>query len=83
MDSVLAIAHTLTADLLCSGCGQPKHEAYNPDAAGWYEVKDAECNGCAALARDGDIHKESHPERKLWVVDERPPDKPLKPWQPA
>jgi hypothetical protein len=79
---VLAIAHTLTADLICSGCGHPKHEAYNPDSDAWYTVRDAECNGCRAVAKDADIHKDPQPERKVWVVDERPPNVKLRPWKP-
>lgn len=84
MDRTLAIAHTLTADLLCSGCGQPKHEAYNPDSEGWYEVRDATCNGCAAAAKDADRHKDAvDHERKVWIVDSRPADVKLKPWSPG
>lgn len=84
MDSILSLAHTLTEDMRCPGCGMPKHEAYNPDSAGWYEVRDTTCNGCAAVSKDADRHKDSDhdPARKVWVVDERPPDMKLKPWSP-
>lgn len=79
MDSILAHAHTLAEQMVCPGCGQPKHEAYNPDSEGWYVVDDVICQGCAAVSRDADIHKDHQTERKVWVVDERPPDVKLKP----
>jgi hypothetical protein len=82
MDRILAVADVLAQDLLCPGCGQPKHEAYNPDSEGWYETKEATCQGCAAVARDHEIHKEDAPERKVWTVDTRPPDVKLRPWSP-
>lgn len=82
VDAILATAHTYAQDLLCRDCGQPIHEAYNPDSEGWYVVKDSTCNGCLAVARDGDIHKDHQIERKIHVVDERPPDQPLAPWRP-
>jgi hypothetical protein len=64
----------------------PKHEAYNPDSAGWYAVRDTTCNGCAAVSKDADDQRRREndpgPERKVWVVDERPPDQKLRPWSP-
>lgn len=83
VDRTLALAHTLAADMVCPGCGQPKHEAYNPDAEGYYTVQEATCQGCAAAARDADGHKEHEHERKVWVVNERPPDVQLMPWTPG
>lgn len=83
VDRVLAVAHVLAGDMVCTGCGQPKHEAYNPDSMAWYEVRDAECSGCAAIAGDADAHKDhAAPGRKVWTVDTRPPDIPLMPWTP-
>lgn len=83
-DRVLAIAYTLSLDLICSGCGQPKHEAWNPDSDGYWEVKDADCLGCAELAKDSEAHKDHpRPERKVWTISTRTPDDPpLRPWQP-
>lgn len=84
MDSILALAHTIAEQMTCSGCGMPKNEAYNPDSEGWYTVRDATCNGCVVVAKDADRHKDTHqPERKVWVIDERPPDVKLKPWTPS
>lgn len=70
----------LADELRCPGCGHLKSEAWNPDSAGWYEVKHATCEGCAAIERDRD--DDHNPEDKRWVVDTRPPDKPLKEWLP-
>jgi hypothetical protein len=72
----------LAGDLVCPECGQPKHEAFNPDALAWYSVHDATCAGCAAIADDQANRKTEQPERKVWVVDDRPPDVPLMPWTP-
>lgn len=66
----------------CSGCGQPKHESWNPDSAGWYEVKEATCQGCAALEQRRELDDGYEPESKRWVLDTRPADKPLRPWDP-
>lgn len=82
VDRLLAVAHVMAQDLLCPGCGQPKNEAFNPDSEGYYEVRDTVCNGCLAASRDADLHKEHTPERKIWIVDERPPEVQLKPWNP-
>lgn len=83
MDRVLAVAHVLAGEMLCPDCGQPKHEAFNPDSEGWYEARDATCAGCAALAADSDAHKDGdRPGRKAWTVDTRPADLPLMPWAP-
>ena len=80
----MALAHTLTEDMRCPGCGMPKHEAYNPDSAGWYAIRDTTCNGCVAVAKDAERDKDKPPDhsRKVWVVDERPPHVKLKPWNP-
>lgn len=84
VDRLLAVAHVMAQDLLCPGCGQPKNEAYNPDSAGWYEIREAECNGCLKAAKDADAHKDHDtPERKVWIVDERPADVQLRPWTPS
>jgi hypothetical protein len=82
VDSVLAYAHTISEQLVCTGCGQPRHEAYNPDSEGWYVVHDATCQGCAAIEKDARIHKDDDTSRKTWVVNERPPEIKLKPWSP-
>lgn len=82
VDRVLMIAHVLAGDMLCTGCGQPKHESYNPDSEGWYDVRDATCQGCAAVEQDSKAHKDHDHARKVWVVDDRPADVELKPWSP-
>lgn len=81
-DRILAVALTLSADLVCSGCGQPKHESYNPDSDGWYEVHDAVCNACAEVEKDAKANSDHDHSRKAWVVDTRPPDQPLRDWNP-
>lgn len=82
-DRILAVAYALSKDLLCPGCGQPKHEAWNPDSEGWFEVKEAVCQACAELDRDSQKHRDSHdPARKVWTVNARPADEPLRPWNP-
>lgn len=83
VDRVLAVASMLAEDLRCPGCGQLRHEAWNPDSAGWYEVKSAECQGCGELERTRDKDAGYEPELKRWVVDTRPPDQPLREWAPA
>ena len=83
VDRTLAVALTLSQDLICSGCGQPKHEAWNPDSEGYYEAKDAECQGCAELARDSKKHEDHDPARKVWTINTRTAeDPPLRPWKP-
>lgn len=84
MDRCLAVASVLSEDLRCSGCGMPRHEAWNPDSDGYYEVKTAECQGCAAIERDRKRDKDEphQPEKKTWVIDTRPPDEPLREWNP-
>lgn len=83
-DRCLAVASMLAEELRCPDCGQPRHESWNPDSEGWYEVKEATCQGCAEVQRrrasdDGDYR----PELKRWLVDTRPPDEPLKAWTPG
>ena len=82
-DRVLAVASVLAGDLRCPGCGQAKHEAWNPDSEGWYEVKEATCQGCAEIERTRDQDDGFQPETKRWVVDIRPPDVQLREWEPA
>jgi hypothetical protein len=79
-DRVLAVAAMLADDMRCGGCGQPKSEAWNPDSEGWYEGRQATCQGCAALARGAEEKYE--PERKRWVEDTRPVSVELRPWDP-
>lgn len=81
-DRILAVAHVIAARARCTGCGQPKMHAWNPDADGWFETHEAECHGCAAIQRKADGEREPHPERKRWVVDTRPDGVTLKPWKP-
>lgn len=80
---MLAAASILAEDMRCSGCGQPKHESWNPDSEGFYEAHSAVCQGCAALRSDSDGDKEYQPEKKFWVIDTRPPDQPLREWTPV
>jgi hypothetical protein len=83
-DRILGIAYTLSQDLICSGCGQPKHESWNPDSDGYFEIREADCQGCAMLAKDNEAHKDRpDPARKVWTISTRTPDDPpLRPWQP-
>lgn len=81
-DRVLAVAAVLAEDMRCPGCGQPKHEAWNPDSEGWYEHREATCQGCRALELDAD-HRKQEPGKKRWVVDTRPADVELMPWNPT
>jgi predicted Fe-S protein YdhL (DUF1289 family) len=86
LDSILAAAHTLSKDLLCSGCGQPRHEAWNPDSEGYYELREEYCQGCAELERDEKLHKdaESRRDRHVWITER--PDHPhgkLRPYAPG
>lgn len=86
MDAILATAHTLSADLLCRGCGQVKHEAWNPDSDGFYELHEEWCNGCAELHRDDERNKDSDPRRdRIVYVSERDdhPHGRLRPWTPG
>lgn len=80
-DRVLAVAATLAEEMRCPGCGQPKHESWNPDSEGWYEDRSATCQGCRVLELDSS--KQPPPGQKRWVVDTRPLDVELTPWQPA
>jgi hypothetical protein len=82
VDRVLAVASVLAEDLRCPGCGQPKHESWNPDSEGYYETHEATCQGCLELHRANEGEKEYRPERKIWVSDTRPRDQPLRPWDP-
>lgn len=82
-DRILAVASMVAEQARCVGCGQPKSEAWNPDSEGWYEHREAYCHGCAALERASDGDRKAHPERKRWVVDTRPPELELKPWNPT
>ena len=81
-DRCLAVASVLADDLRCPGCGQPKHEAWNPDSDGWYEVREATCQGCAAIERRREADDEHEPEVKRYVIDTRPADEPLREWNP-
>jgi len=82
VDRVLAVAAVIADDLRCPGCGQPKHESWNPDSEGYYEAHDAVCQGCAKLHRANEGEKEYRPEKKTWLIDTRPKDQPLRPWDP-
>lgn len=82
-DRVLAVAAQLSDDMRCPGCGHPKHEAWNPDSAGWYGLREAFCQACAVVERAAESDKKPRAEQKRWTVDERPPDVELMPWQPG
>lgn len=73
------MALTAYEESLCSGCGQPKDVAYNPDADGWFEAHEVTCAGCKAQHEHGK-GKDPSPGGKLYVVDGRPADVQLKPW---
>lgn len=83
VDRVLAVASMLAEDLRCPGCGQLRHESWNPDSEGWYEVKEATCQGCSEIERARGKDDGYEPELKRWVVDTRPPDQPLREWTPV
>jgi len=68
--------------MACPDCGQPKHEAYNPDAEGWYSTRTSTCAGCAAVAAELKGHEGDDHALKLSVIDDRPPDVALLPWIP-
>jgi hypothetical protein len=82
VDRVLAVAAVLADELRCPGCGQPKHQSWNPDSEGYYETHEATCQGCAELQRASESDKEYHPERKRWLVDTKPSDVQLRAWDP-
>ena len=82
VDRVLSVAYVLAEDMRCPGCGQPKHESWNPDSEGYYEFHEAVCQGCAELHRASEGEREYRPERKVFLIDTRPKDQPLRPWDP-
>lgn len=51
-DRELAKALLLYERSICDGCGQPAHEAQDPDKEGWYQVDTVICAGCKALATE-------------------------------
>lgn len=68
---------------MCSGCGQPKDEAWNPDAAGWYEAhEDLACAGCAALHEHAEKTTEAPAGAKVYLVNTLPKGQALAPWTP-
>lgn len=77
---MLTLALTAHEDSLCPGCGQPKDVAYNPDSDGWYEAAEVVCAGCKAQHDHGKGQKEPTPGGKVFVIDSRPADEPLRPW---
>ena len=84
MDAILATAYTLSKDLLCSGCGMPKFEAWNPDSGGYYEIQEEWCSGCAAIEQDEKRNKDANGRRDriTWVTET--PDHPhggLRPYE--
>jgi hypothetical protein len=79
-DLLLSMALTAYEESLCSGCGQPKDEAYNPDAEGWYEAHEVTCAGCKAQQDHGNGKKEPTPGAKVYVVDSRPAEVKSRSW---
>lgn len=77
------MASVLAEDMRCPGCGQPKHESWNPDSEGFYEAHEATCQGCAEVRRSAEGEKEHRPEVKHWVINTRPNDVPLREWSPV
>lgn len=73
----------LSEDLRCPGCGQPKHEAWNPDSEGYFDAHEATCQGCRELRSASEGDREHRPEVKRWVTNERPADVDLRPWVPV
>jgi hypothetical protein len=84
VDRILMVAYAMMPDLVCPGCGQPKHEALNPDSDAWYETRHETCHGCKAIDLDQKNTKDSDHTLadKTFVIDTRPPDEPLRPWTP-
>lgn len=80
-DRLLALALTAHEDSLCGGCGQPKDQAYNPDAQGWFEARAVVCAGCAARDEHGKEQKTRTAGEKVYVVDTLPADRALAPWR--
>lgn len=85
VDRILMVAYAMMPDLICSGCGQPKHDTLNPDSEGWYDLREEHCNGCVELDKDHKANegKDIDQARKVYLVDTRPPDQPLRPWTPG
>lgn len=79
-DLLLSLALTAYEDSLCSGCGQPKDVAFNPDAEGWLEAREVVCAGCAARHRHGQARKDPVAGAKVYVEDIRPPGLELRAW---
>lgn len=48
-DRSLLLALQAYEESLCSGCGQPKQQAWHSELDGWYEAVDFVCHGCTAL----------------------------------
>lgn len=80
---MLAVAVVLADDMRCPGCGHPRHEAWNPDSAGWYELREAECQACSVIERAAEGDRQPRREVRRWVADMRPPSEELRPWQPG
>ena len=50
-DRELAKALLMYERAICSGCGQPAHEAQDPDRLGWYQVERHICVACMAIEK--------------------------------
>lgn len=86
MDAILATAHTLSQRLICQGCEQPWIEAWNPDAEGYYEIRENTCYACLELEQHDKRSKDADHRRDQHVSVAPTPDHPhekLRPWSPG
>lgn len=64
----MAEALTELEDRLCSGCGQRRDLAWNPDTEGWWDIHEAVCEACAAIDREQKKTKDPTPGFKPIVT---------------
>ena len=72
IDRTLALALTTHEDGLCAGCGQPRERSWNEDMDGYYEVHQATCQGCQAVANHVDGHGQPKGQDTLYLTDDSP-----------
>jgi len=83
VDRALHLAWTLYLDGLCSGCGQPRDRAYNPDSEGHWGTLTHHCEACKAIERRTKLERERDKTAGLRVaVTDVDPHRHLRPWNP-